>query len=61
MNNQEKLRQAFEQWWENNDYPRLRKVTEKMNISYEYFLHWKAGRKNMSIEKLKKVEKHITK
>jgi len=61
MNNQDKQRKSFEIWWEKNDYPRLRKVTEKMNINYDYFLHWKAGRKNMSIEKLKKVEKHISK
>ncbi len=61
MNKQAEVRKSFEQWWISNDYPRLRKVTEKMCINYDYFLHWKVGRKNMSIEKLKKVEKHISK
>lgn len=60
MNNT-KVRDEFNQWWIDMDKPSLPRVTKRIGINYDYFLHWRAGRKNMSDEKLKRVINHIRK
>lgn len=58
---QDNIREEFNKWLEDNDYPTIKKVTERIGINYIYFFHWKSGRKNFSEENLNKVIKHIRK
>lgn len=60
MNNNT-VRDEFNKWWDDMDKPSLPRVTKRIGINYDYFLHWRAGRKNMGDDKLNKVIKHIRK
>jgi len=60
MNN-ENMRIKFKAWHEANMKPQLKIIAEQLNITESYFNHWKNGKRNMSDELLKRVDRLINK
>ena len=58
---QDNIREKFNKWLEDNDYPTIKRVCMKLDISPNYFTHWRMGRRNFNEETLKKVINHIRK
>ncbi|MBM6630321.1 hypothetical protein JTF04_11550 [Mammaliicoccus vitulinus] len=58
---QDDIRQEFNQWLEDNDYPTIKRVCMKLGINSNYMTHWRMGRRNFGEENLNKVIKHIRK
>lgn len=55
------MRIKFVEWHESNMKPQLKIVAEQLNITESYFNHWKNGKRNMSDELLKRVDRLISK
>lgn len=59
--NQDSVRRKFKQYLFDYKNPSMKLIAEEIGITLQFLTNWKNGKKNMSPETLKKVDRFIEK